>query len=94
MRLSWFFRLKRIVRWISRRAKIPHSIHSLSIPTIKYYLLNDIVLFTYSGCLSFIMHSVNSFQNNLKELLVVSNILYSLTVSISFIQVVVQFIVC
>ena len=42
MRLSWFFRLKRIVRWISRRAKIPHSIHSLSIPTIKYYrILND-----------------------------------------------------
>ena len=37
MCLSWFFRLKPIERWVSRRAKKLHSIHSLSIPTIKYY---------------------------------------------------------
>ena len=37
MRLSRFFRLKPIVRWVSRHATKLHSIHSLSIPTIKYY---------------------------------------------------------
>ena len=31
------FRLKTIVRLVYRRAKMLHSIHSLSIPTIKYY---------------------------------------------------------
>ena len=37
MHLSLLFRLKPIVRWVPRRAKKLHSIHSLSIPTIKYY---------------------------------------------------------
>ena len=31
------FRLNPIVRCVSWRAKMLHSIHSLSIPTIKYY---------------------------------------------------------
>ena len=31
------FSAKAYCKVISRRAKIPHSIHSLSIPTIKYY---------------------------------------------------------
>ena len=37
------FWLKPIVRWVSRHAKMLHSMHSLSIPTIKYYrtVLND-----------------------------------------------------
>ena len=38
MHLSKFFQLKPIVRWVFRVAKKPDSIHSLSIPTIKYPL--------------------------------------------------------
>ena len=38
MHLSRYFQLKLIVRWIFRDAKKPDSIHSLSIPTIKYTL--------------------------------------------------------
>ncbi len=37
MHLSRFFQLKPIVRWVFRGTKKPDSIHSLLIPTIKYY---------------------------------------------------------
>ena len=37
MHLSRSFQLKPIVRWVFRGVKKPDSIHSLSIPTIKYY---------------------------------------------------------
>ena len=42
MHLSWFFRLKPMVRWVFRCVKMLHSIriHSLSIPTIKYYRIH------------------------------------------------------
>ena len=49
MHLSRFFQLKSIVRWVFRGAKKPDSIHSLSIPTITYYIPYLIIIFPLTG---------------------------------------------
>ena len=52
------FWLKRIVRWVSRCAKIPHSIHSLSISTI----LSTTVLNVYISRLTIVSREAKKKQ--------------------------------